>query len=95
VRHTGEQVADEWAQKSKTLKFTVVGGTFDNTATNKKAWRILSTLFPSKFFQGCTAHAWNLLVKWIFNGHSAIEGGVEDETRYPFQELKQFVIDLK
>ena len=36
-RHTGEHVAEKWAQKAAKLKFTVVGGTFDNTATNKKA----------------------------------------------------------
>ena len=38
------------------------GGTFDNCATNKAAWKILEKDYPDKVFIGCIAHGDHLMI---------------------------------
>ena len=65
VSHDGTFIAtdiERVIRKAMEKGDNISGCTTDNTATNKKAWRILQTIFPGKFFQGCICHGFHLLV---------------------------------
>jgi hypothetical protein len=64
--HNAENLA-KWA-KDLILenKDAYAGAITDNTSTNKSMWETLKREFPTKFFYGCAAHVWHLLVKDLF-----------------------------
>ena len=65
-----------------------MGDITNNTAPNKKTWRILRQTFPNYFFHGCAAHALHLLVKDIFERnkqHIGLKDKTESENGYPFE----------
>ena len=65
VSHDGTFIAtdiERVIRKAMEKGEKVSGCTTDNTATNKKAWRILQNIFPGMFFQGCICHGFHLLV---------------------------------
>ena len=90
--HDADHVAEEWIRMRESLPFKIVGGVFENTATNKKAWKILQNKYKYDFFQGCHSHAAHLLVKWIFDCPKSEKKSDEE---YPFKTMQSFVADLK
>lgn len=62
--HNAEFIANDFMRVVATTPENVIcsGGTFDNCAANKAAWRILEGAFPDKFFIGCIAHGGHLMV---------------------------------
>jgi hypothetical protein len=70
--HTGEESHDANLLVSETSKIidryptSIVGCVTDNTAVNRCMWRQLKDKYPGKFFYGCAAHLYHLLVKDLF-----------------------------
>jgi Protein of unknown function (DUF 659)/hAT family C-terminal dimerisation region len=75
----------------------IAGVVMDNTSANKAAWRILQKDYPSRFFQGCVAHALHLLVKDIFAATKANRGREVSDypENYPFEPLLTFIAQVK
>ncbi|KAI2507919.1 transposase [Fragilaria crotonensis] len=77
---------------------TFAGAVTDNTSANRNAWAILSTKFPSMFFQGCCPHGLHLIVKDIFGASKTKKRGEAAATfpdGYPFEEMFDFVDGVK
>lgn len=75
----------------------IAGVVMDNTSANKAAWRLLQDSYPSRFFQGCVAHALHLLVKDIFAATKAKRGREVPDypDNYPFEPLLNFIAQVK
>jgi regulator of replication initiation timing len=75
----------------------ISGVIMDNTAANKKTWKILKEGYPRMFFQGCVAHGLHLLVKDVFAATKVKMGrAVADYPEgYPFAPLLDFAADCK
>jgi len=107
-RKTAQHVLEGWERVMLKLSYNVVGGTFDNTTTNKKAMELLRVKYKDKFFQGCTSHAWHLFVKRVFykplKNMSEVQEGHEEEAdddddvldaSFPFASLAKLISSLK
>jgi Protein of unknown function (DUF 659) len=93
--HTADFIANDIARVIRSYPDTTFAGAVtDNTSANKKAWSLLNGMFPSRFFQGCTSHTLNLLVKDIFGATKTKRAGqseVQFQDGYPFEYLLTFV----
>jgi hypothetical protein len=69
----------------------------DNTAANKKTWKLLKEKHSSKFFQGCVAHGLHLLVKDVFAATKTKSNRpvADYPDGYPFEPLLIFAADCK
>ena len=64
--HDHKFISEEVERVFINYKDTIfAGAAIDNTSAKKKAWEVLTTNYPSSFFQGCTSHGLHLLVKDI------------------------------
>jgi Protein of unknown function (DUF 659)/hAT family C-terminal dimerisation region len=97
--HTAEFLAQDVSRviEGAPSNARIAGVVMDNTSANKAAWRILQKDYPSRFFQGCVAHALHLLVKDIFAATKANRGrDVPDyPANYPFEPLLTFIAQVK
>ena len=97
--HSSQWIASDIHRIIETYPKTIFAGAVtDNTSANKLAWRILAERHPSMYFQGCTSHGLNLLVKDILGATKTMKAGEEEKTYptgYPFEYLLEFVKDCK
>jgi Protein of unknown function (DUF 659) len=95
--HTSEYLASDIDRVIGQTHGKIAGVVMDNTAANKKAWKLLKEQHSSMFFQGCVAHGLHLLVKDIFSAtKSKSNRPVADyPDGYPFEPLLIFVADCK
>eukprot|EP01035_Chromulina_nebulosa_P028596 gene28596-37786_t len=94
---TAQQIADEWTAQLNDCTSTIVGGTFDNTSTNKAAWALLQNRYPDKFFQGCGSDAVHLIVKSLFSKNKPPSSGqfALVENANAFIKLQELVDECK
>jgi hypothetical protein len=74
------------------------GAVTDNTSTNKKAWGLLKSAFPSRYFLGCCSHGLYLFVKDIFAAPQTKKAGQVVATypdQYPFEPMVEFIACCK
>ena len=91
--HTSEYLAADIARVISSTQGKISGVIMDNTAANKKAWKILKEGHPRMLFQGCVAHGLHLLVKDVFAATKVKMGrAVADDypEGYPFAPLLDF-----
>lgn len=95
--HTAEYLAADIKRVINSTKGKISGVVMDNTAANKKTWKILKEAYPRMFFQGCVAHGLHLLVKDVFAATKVKLGrAVADyPDGYPFAPLLDFAADCK
>ena len=95
--HTSEYLAADIARVISSTQGKISGVIMDNTAANKKTWKILKEGHPRMFFQGCVAHGLHLLVKDVFAATKVKMGrAVADYPEgYPFARLLDFAADCK
>ncbi len=97
--HDHEFIAKDVERVFTTYKDTTfAGAVMDNTSANKKAWEVLKTNYPSRFFQGCTSHGLHLLVKDIFCATKTKKAGSTEPTYpvdYPFEDMLMFINECK
>jgi hypothetical protein len=98
--HDAEWIAKDLERVMESLQCIVIGAITDNTATNKKAWKVLEEKFPSRFFHGCVAHGFHLFVKDIFLATKTVRprgsgNPAKYPDDYPFEYLLQFVSSCK
>ena len=95
--HTSEYLAADLTRVIGSTQGKLSGVIMDNTAANKKTWKILKEVHPRMFFQGCVAHGLNLLVKDVFAASKVKLGrAVADyPDGYPFAPLLDFAADCK
>jgi hypothetical protein len=96
--HDHEFIAKDVGRVFTTYKDTTfTGAVMDNTSANKKAWEVLKTNYPSRFFQGCTSHGLHL-VKDIFCATKTKKAGSTEPTYpvdYPFEDMLMFINECK
>ena len=99
--HTGCYIANE-ISKCIEQHPTIAGCVTDNTSANKKAWELLGSKYPEKFFYGCVSHTLNLLVKNLFgkdeeNGVAGVDfpEDMTDNPRIAFRGIQKFIDDCK
>jgi hypothetical protein len=97
LSHTAEYLAGDLDRVIGQTRGKVAGVVMDNTAANKKTWKLLKEKHSSKFFQGCVAHGLHLLVKDVFAAtKTRLNRPVADyPDGYPFEPLLIFVADCK
>ena len=95
--HTSEFLANDLSRVIKSTKGKIAGAIMDNTSANKRAWTLLKTFHPEKFFQGCVAHGLHLLVKDILSATKTKRNHVEAHYPYlyPFEYLITFTSECK
>ncbi|KAI2503210.1 transposase [Fragilaria crotonensis] len=97
--HTAEFLANNIKRviESAPPNAKIAGVVMDNTSANKAAWRLLQDSYPSRFFQGCVAHALHLLVKDVFAATKARRGRDVSAypENYPFEPLLTFISQVK
>ena len=95
--HTSEYLAADLARVISSTQGQISGVVMDNTAANKKTWKILKEGHPKMFFQGCVAHGLHLLVKDVFAATKVKLGRpvADYPDGYPFEPLLSFAADCK
>ena len=91
--HNAQYIAGDFTRVMSTTPESVIcsGGTFDNCATNKAAWKILEGAFPDKFFIGCIAHGGHLMVGDIIEkmpGYKNFIASANEIVKYVFRHHK-------
>ena len=98
LSHSAEYLAGDIDRVIRQMQAKIAGVVMDNTAANKKTWKILKEKHASMFFQGCVAHGLHLLVKDVFAATKTFwNRGLVPEypDGYPFESLLIFVADCK
>lgn len=98
--HTADYIAEDLSRVIDKLiekGVKIAGAVTDNTAANRRAWRILKEKNPALYFHGCSSHSLHLMVKDIFAATKAMRGRpVADYPEgYPFEYLLHFTQDCK
>ena len=81
--HTADYFIEQTIQIIDKYPEKYVGMVTDNTSTNKCMWNGLKARYPNKYFYGCAAHVYHLLVKDIFILPSTFRK--ESSTPFPLQ----------
>ena len=94
IPHSAENLANYAEQIIRRYPESYVGAITDNTSTNKAMWNLLNQRFPDKFFYGCAAHVWHLLVKDLFVIPSSWENNAENYPLKSFVDLQEICTEI-
>lgn len=91
-QHTAEFLADDIVRVFEQYPARWAGSVTDNTAANKKSWKILKEKYPNRFFYGCICHALHLFGKDLLGRQQVRREG---DPGYCFNKYSVFVADCK
>ncbi len=85
--HDTGYLVDQISTVINSYRNVYVGLVTDNTTTNISVWNALKIIYPDKFFYGCAAHVYHLLVKDLFQLPSAYKKSDKTPTTFPLYDF--------